>query len=408
MNEHKDVQEKRRHLYKEVKQELGRILSYWEKKMTDRHFGGFYARRDGYDQLDQAAPKGLVLNAQILWTFSAAAKEHDANSCTAVARHAFKYLLNFFRDEVNGGVYWSVDRNGEKLDEKKHTYAQALALSGYAEYFYATGNESAKNEAIALFNLIEVHCVDPVFGGYIEVLTSDWHPQEDLRLSDKDANGPKSMRTHLHLLEAYTSLYRVWPDEMLKKRILALLELFREKIICKESGRLNLFFSMEWELRSGTVSYGYDIEAAWLLHEAAIVAGDAGWIAETRDLSLRLAEAAAHGLDADGGLWYEANPSQDHFVYEKRWWPQAEALVGFYHAWQISGEEKWLQRTIDTWNFIQQHLVDHGKGEWFWGVDQQHDVLRNEDKAGFLKSPFHHTRACLELIRRLSSEEVLT
>lgn len=402
MNEHRSAKEIKHDLYQQAKNELTNILSYWKKNMTDRHYGGFYARRDGYNRLDQSAPKGVVLNARILWTFSAASEVTNTRQCIAVAKRAFKYMLDYFRDAVNGGVYWTVDRNGEKLDGKKQTYAQAFALYGYTAYFLATGNETAKNEAIALFHSIETHCYDRIHGGYTEALDENWLPLPDQRLSEKDANEPKSMNTHLHVLEAYTALYRVWPDALLKQRISELLAIFRDKIICKTSGHLQLFFSVDWVPRSEDVSFGHDIEAAWLLYEAALALVENTGTTEMRNVSLRLTEAACAGLDADGGLWYESNPDHTLFVREKHWWPQAEALVGFCNAWQLSGEEVWLIHAQQTWTFIQEKLMDKDKGEWFWGIDGQNAVLRNEDKAGFWKCPYHNGRACLELMRRLS------
>ncbi len=407
MNEHRSAKEITNYLYQQAKNELTNILSYWKKNMTDRHYGGFYARRDGHNRLDQTAPKGVVLNARILWTFSATAKANGNQQSIALAKRAFKYMLDYFRDEVNGGVYWSVDRNGDKLDGKKQTYAQAFALYGYAAYFEATGNQTARNEAIAMFRSIETYCYDKANGGYTEALDENWTPLPDQRLSDKDANEPKSMNTHLHLLEAYTSLYRIWPDELLKQRIFELLRIFHDKIICKRAGHLNLFFSMDWEPRSTNKSFGHDVEAAWLLYEAARVLEDQNLITETQEISIRLTEAAKQGLDTDGGLWHEAAPDDTNFILEKHWWPQAEALVGFCNAWQLTGNEIWLKRADQTWTFIQEKLLDKDKGEWFWGIDAQNKVLRNEDKAGFWKCPYHNGRACLELIARLAPDPVI-
>lgn len=224
------------------------------------------------------------------------------------------------------------------------------------------------------------------------------------RANDKDANEPKSMNTHLHILEAYTSLFQIWPDERLRTQLEKLLQVFNEYILDARTGHLQLFFGMNWSVRSQLISFGHDIEAAWLLLEAAEALGNSTWIGEMRENAVRMAAAASRGLDADGGLWYEYNLGTHHLIAEKHWWPQAEALVGFYNAWQISGDETWLKKLNATWSFIQQKLKDHKQGEWYWGIDQHDAVLSNEDKAGFWKCPYHNGRACLELINRLEQQ----
>jgi mannobiose 2-epimerase len=338
-----------------------------------------------------------------------------------MARRAYEYLLACFMDGENGGAFWSLYASGHPLNDRKQIYGQAFLLFGLSEFFQASGEPAALQEAIALFQLIEQHSFDRHRKGYYEAFTRNWQQPEDLRLSEKDANEQKTMNTHLHVLEAYTNLYRSWPDDVLRQRILDLLTVFDRYIINKDSGHLGLFFNEEWELRSAIVSYGHDIEAAWLLQQAAEVIKDSSWIAQTRTRALQIAAAAAEGLDKDGGLWYEKEG--DRLIPEKHWWPQAEAMVGFLHAWQISGEKIWWQRSVDTWNFVQQYIrapaghppaahppaahpsVGHpvaGK-EWYWGILADHSPMPDKDKAGFWKCPYHNSRACLEIIRRLTS-----
>jgi mannobiose 2-epimerase len=128
---------------------------------------------------------------------------------------------------------------------------------------------------------------------------------DDLRLSDKDANEKKTMNTHLHVLEAYTCLYRIWPNEQLKQYIKLLLTNFEQHILDAHTGHLHLFFDEQWQVRSDTISYGHDIEASWLLQEAAEVIGDEEQIAKMKTLAIKMAEAVIIGVDTDGGLWYE-------------------------------------------------------------------------------------------------------
>jgi len=157
--------------------------------------------------------------------------------------------------------------------------------------------------------------------------------------------------------------------------------------------------------KSQTVSYGHDIEAAWLTEEAAGIIKNKSLLQQAQQYAVILAIAAIDGLDTDGGLWYEYDITKDDLTKEKHWWPHAEAMVGFFNAWQITGDEKFLQRSLSSWNFIQQHIRDQKNGEWFWGIKEDKTVM-NEDKVGIWKCPYHNGGACLELIKRIKFFEL--
>ena len=227
-------------LRKEVTEELeGNILPFWMNKMTDRERGGFYGRISGEDVLMPDEPKGAILNARILWTFSAAYRLLKKPEYLAAATRAKRYLLDFFYDKQFGGIYWSVDCEGNPLDTKKQIYALGFAIYGLSEYARATGDEEALEYAIRLFEVIEKYSFDAEKNGYVEALTRDWQPIADMRLSDKDENEKKTMNTHLHILEPYANLYRVWKDGRLKTQLKNLIELFVTKILDTQTYHLN-------------------------------------------------------------------------------------------------------------------------------------------------------------------------
>ena len=269
----------------------------------------------------------------------------------------------------------------------------------------ASNDETALRSAIDLYNAIERYSHDIHRGGYLEAFSRDWNDLPDLRLSAKDFNEKKTMNTHLHVLEAYANLYKIWPDEELKKNIIALINLFIQYFIDSETGHLILFFDDEWNPRHGMISYGHDIEAAWLIQEAAEIINAADLIEKVKELSEKLAIAAARGLDEDGGLWYEKDIINNHMVKEKHWWPQAEAMVGFYNLWENTGNQSYLQKSLDSWSFTQQHLLNKQKGEWNWGVKADNSIMQGEDKAGLWKCPYHNGRACLELMNRIKAKQ---
>ncbi|HEY4149948.1 MAG TPA: AGE family epimerase/isomerase [Chitinophagaceae bacterium] len=391
---------------KELELELEHILAYWTRHAVDEVNGGFIGRIGAGDKLHPKAPKGAVLNSRILWTFSAAYNHNFLNDYYKTADRAFVYLVHHFFDNENGGVYWTVDYKGRPLDTKKQIYALAFALYGLTEYYRCRESALAKELAVHLFTTIEQHSYDPAKGGYIDAFARDWQPLEDLRLSAKDANEKKTMNTHLHVLEAYSNLYRIWPDEKLKQRITGLINNFLQHIIDPVSHHLILFFDENWRANNTVVSYGHDIEAAWLLQEAAETIGDPVLIRKTKDNALLLARAASEGLDTDGGLWYELELKPRHLIKEKHWWPQAEAIVGFFNAWQLSGERQYLDYALDAWSFVREYLLDKANGEWLWGVKGDHSVMPGQDKAGIWKCPYHNSRACLEIIRRTGGQPV--
>ena len=387
----------------EMKEELKNILDYWMKYTIDTENGGFIGKIDHDNNIDSHAPKGSVLNSRILWTFSAAYTLTKREEYLRVAERAFQYLGEYFTDQQFGGVYWTVNHNGEPLDTKKQIYALAFAVYGLSEFHKASKNEKALNLANDIYSDIIKYSYDEKNGGYIEALTRGWKESKDLRLSGKDANERKSMNTHLHVLEAFVNLYRVSPNEILKARVKELVQLFADRIISKETNHLVLFFDDEWNEKSKVVSYGHDIEAAWLIQEASEPGDDQGLWGLIRRRSIALATAAAEGLDEDGGLWYEYDPTKNHLIKQKHSWPQAEAMIGFFNAWQNTSDEIFLKQSLKSWDFVKKYIHDRNGGEWYWGVYEDYSPMKQEDKVGLWKCPYHNSRACIEIINRINS-----
>jgi mannobiose 2-epimerase len=388
---------------KEIEIELESILSYWENQSIDKEFGGFVGRRDHNDRYIPNMPKGSVLNARILWTFSAAFAHTKNIVHKLLAERAYQYIKNHFFDQEYGGVYWTVDFAGNPLDTKKQTYALSFAIYGLSEYYKISQNQEALDLAIRLFNDIEKYSFDKEKSGYLEAFKRDWQEADDLRLSEKDANEKKTMNTHLHVLEAYTNLYRVWKDANLENQIKNLLSDFQKHIINPKSKHLVLFMDENWVSKETIYSYGHDIEAAWLLQEAAEVTGDQKLIQEFQEIAIELADAALEGIDKDGSLLYENNISKAHFIKEKHWWVQAEAMVGFLNAWEVSKKVEYRLISENLWNFTKSYILDKENGEWFWGRNENLTLMPNEDKVGPWKCPYHNARACLEIIRRMKN-----
>ncbi len=377
------------------------ILRFWLDKMQDRERGGFYGRIDGHGQLHADAEKGAILNARILWAFSAAYRVLGDPEYLEAAQRARQYLVEHFIDPDYGGVYWSVDCEGRPLDTKKQFYAIGFALYGLSEFVRATGDSAALDQAIALYRCIEEHALDREYNGYIEAQTRDWQPIADMRLSDLDANYPKSQNTHLHIIEPYTNLYRVWRSAELEASLRNLIHIFTDRILNPETHHLDLFFDMDWTRGAGALeSYGHDIECSWLIHEAALVLGDADVLKKVEPVVQMVAKASEKGLNADGSMVHEANLDTGYVDSDLHWWVQAEAVVGFFNIWQHFGDEAALEKAKRCWQYIKDNLIDYENGEWYWSRHKDGSLNLVDDKAGFWKCPYHNSRMCLEIMER--------
>jgi mannobiose 2-epimerase len=391
-------------LKKEIRKELNNILDYWEKYAVDHDNGGFYGLVDIDNIPDPHADKGIILNTRILWTFSAAYRFTGKKGYMALADRAYHYLKSFFFDHHYGGVCWEVDCRGNPVNKRKQIYAQAFAIYALTEYFQIKKDPEVIKHALHIFQLIEKHSHDNLRGGYIEAFDEKWGYLEDVRLGVNDQNEKKTMNTHLHVLEAYTNLYKIRKDKLIHDKLAGLINIFVHHIIDKKTYHMNLFFNEQWDLRSSKISFGHDIESAWLLYEAVKTLTDESLLKKISDLSLKITRASAEGLDNDGGMMNEYDMSGSHLDGDKHWWPQAEAMVGFLNGYELSDDDYFYNLFLGSWAFIKKFIIDHKKGEWFWRVNRD-GRPSGEEKAGFWKCPYHNTRACIEAITRLERIE---
>lgn len=377
--------------------ELQNILNYWSTNTVDEINGGFVGERDHYNNLVLNASKGIILNSRVLWTFSAASNHYKSDKYKDLCERSYNYLKSSFKDEKFGGAFWELNAKGSPINTRKQVYAQAFMIYALSEYYLFSKNKEALDWAIELFDLIEKYANDTEYKGYIEAFNQDWSPIEDMRLSDKDANEAKTMNTHLHILEAYTNLYKVYRNENLKGKLSELVQLFLSKFM-NANNHLNLFFDEQWNLKGDLISYGHDIETAWLLIEAAKVIEDQVLIHKTERIAVLIADTfIKEGVDNNGGVLNEYDPKTGRLDTDKHWWPQAEALVGLRYAYDITGNEKYLTVASAILNFIQTKIIDPTNGEWFWRVNKEGTPYASEYKVGMWKAPYHTSRACIVL-----------
>ncbi len=379
------------------------ILSFWMDHMIDREYGGFYGRISNNLIVDKKAPKGLVLNTRILWTFSAAYRIFGNREYLFMADRAYDYLIRYFWDMEHQGAYWMLDYMGDPIEPKKQVYGEVFTIYALAEYYRATKVEDSLKYAVILYEALEKYAYDPIHKGYFEGYTREWEYADSLIISAvEDPNSKKTMNTHLHLMEAYTNLLRVYKDPALREKLREVIHVVMDHIIDGRTYHFKLFLDEKWNALSEEISFGHDIEGSWLLIEAAEVLGDADLLEKVEKIGLKMAQAVLEeGLDVDGGLFYEANP-KEIFNKGKYWWPQSEAVVGFFNAYQLTLKKQFLDAALKCWQFIDLNLVDKVHGEWFEYMKEGGLLpLPQEAKADPWKGPYHNGRACFELIERV-------
>ncbi len=383
----------------DARREAKHLLGWWQKKMPDTVNGGFWGEIDADDQPVPDAPKSVILFTRMLWFFSAMATYLKSDDALLSAHRCANYLRSHFLDPDHGGLYWQLDAKGQVIDAKKQGYAQAFGIYAFAEYYRVTGDHASLKIARQIQRDIEERFWDHEKGGYIEAMSAYWYDPDDQRLSEKDLDAPKTMNTHLHILEGYTNLHRVAPDDVSHAALYRALDIFIERFVDFKTHHLRLFYDMDWTDRTQAVSYGHDVEASWLMWEAALVLNEPDMTARVRPLVLSAAEAVLNeGRNSDGSIAYERSFS-GHLDTAGEWWGQAEGMVGFVNAWQMTGDPAYLDAVEALWTHLKTQHGAGGRDEWTWYAGNAGRAPMV--KAGQWKCPYHNGRAMIELDHRL-------
>jgi len=385
------------------KELTGNIMDYWLKNTRDEENGGFYGLINFKGIPDPKAAKGLILNSRILWTFSTVYLNLQDNAYLEMADRAFRYLDKYFFDDKFGVYYWMLDYSGKPTDTQKEIYGQAFTIYALAEYYKINRKPEILQKTINLFELLESKCHDPQGVGYFEEFDRDWAIADVSRLNGRIPDVKKTMNAHLHLLEAYTNFYRIWKDKKLLTRLKELINVFLDHIIDPETMHFILFLDKNWTPKSDKISFGHDIEGSWLLWEAAEVAEDEELKHKVKATALKMAQVCLQeGMDTDHAVLYEAEPGKI-VDFDKHWWPQAEAAIGYLNAYQLGGEKKYYEAFVNSWLFIENFIVDKQNREWYWRVTREGKPTPFDPKVSAWKAPYHNSRACIEIINRLKT-----
>jgi len=375
---------------------IDNLLPWWLEKTPDYVNGGFYGRIDMRDSVYIDANKSCVLNSRILWTFSAAYRVTGDTSYLRIATRAKDYCMEYFLDKEFGGAYNSLNYKGEPLDARKNIYANCYFLYGFAEYARATGDKEALEVAKATFELFEKYSFDREFNGYFEDFNREWERVHIGITGARDID-EKTQNTTMQIMLAYTTLYRVWPEARMAERLKNLVDLFLDKIINPNTYSLNYIMDRYWNITSETVSYGHDIELAWFLRDAALLLGDPQLLKRVEETSVKMAEAVEKAIQPDGSLLNIIRTGNEN----RSWWPQTEAIVGYFDAWEISGEEKFLDYAINCWHYTRDHFIDRTNGGWFSRVNADGEAGGDKAASSGGICPYHNGRMSMEIMERV-------
>ncbi len=349
-------------------------------------------------KLDLRHPKGVVMHSRHLWTYSQAWLYRRNPLDLAAARQAYAFLTGPLLDKTARGFWWTVDSRGKAEFDRKVLYGQAFAVYGLSQYFRATGEKPALELAVETFDLLEKVGRDREFGGYYEAVDRSWKEPLIQALSEVDIPCAKSMNTNLHLLEAFSALYLATGLPRVREALESLLEVFEKRLLVTPE-HLGLYFDRDWKNLTDHVSYGHDVEASWLMTEAAQILWGPELPLEKKQIYSRVARKSLEVILTNGG----SLPNELHsgrLDTDRIWWVQAEAIVGMVNGWELTANEEFLVAAESVWAFVERFLVDRNRGEWFWLVDAQGRPAADRPKGGLWKTSYHNGRACMEVIQR--------
>ena len=381
----------------EIRKELTEhIIPFWDS-LEDKEYGGFYGFMDNDLKLDKGAVKGVILHSRILWFYSNCYLTLKDEKCLEKAKGCYEFMAKNCVDHENGGVFWAVNADGSVADDMKHTYCQAFFIYALASYYDASGDKSALDLAMDIFRTVEEKCTDEV--AYLEAMSRTWELVENDALSENGLMADKTMNTTLHLLEAYTELYRVHKDEKVLERLKFQTRIFLDKIFYKEDDRLLVFFDKNLDVIGDIHSYGHDIEATWLLDRACDVMGDKALSAEVAAMNEKIVANIKKLAYRDGSLLNARDKTEINTW--RIWWVQDEAVVGFTNAAMRYNKPEYKEIAENIWNYIKNNLVDKREGgEWFSQLDENGKPADFKPVVDPWKCPYHNGRMCLEIINR--------
>ncbi|MCK8493917.1 AGE family epimerase/isomerase [Spirosoma sp. RP8] len=398
------------------------LLPFWTTRTVDAVNGGFITHFDQYGNDSGEDEKSLIAQTRSIYTYASAHRAgYGEGTLAELARHGVDYLLNSMWDEEYGGFYWMTNRKGEVLNDQKIVYGQSFAIYCLSEYTLATGDPRGIKYARNVFDLLQKHATDTTYGGYFEMFHRDW------TLNGPEAGGGdrKTLDVHMHLMEAFTTLYECTRQPLHRRKLLEVIELLVKRIMHPVYGTGIPQFWADWQVApqikfdviwgwdrftedgvkraaEDNTSYGHNVEFAWLLLHALSVLNLTYDL--YRDQFVKsFVHAVEHGVDwAFGGVFVEGSHAGEVYDREKEFWQQAEVLIGFLDAYRLFGDERYWQAYENVHRFVMDKMVNHSVGEW-WPLMTRQGIPIWTHMSHSWKINYHTVRSVVQSIRRLNA-----
>ncbi len=408
------------------------LLNKWYPRCVDKEYGGFLSTFTYDFQQAPQQDKFIVTQARHIWSTARAAELYpDQPMYKAAARHGFLFLRDVMWDKEYGGFYTLVDRKGNVKQTpmgEKISYGIAFGIYGLAAYYECSGDTGALNLARKAFLWLDAHAHDPVYKGYFQHLERDGTPvKRTASMPITAETGYKDQNSSIHLLEAFTQLYKVWPDPLMRERLQEMLFLIRDTISTKQ-GYLILFFQPDWTPVSvkdssreviekhhnlDYVSFGHNVETAYLMLEASQALGIKH---DTLTLSAgkRMVDhALKNGWDDkaggfyDEGYYFKGSDTISILADTKNWWAQAEGLNSLLLMAGYFPDDTmhYFQKFEKLWSYVQTFLIDHEHGDWYPGGLDKQPEMKTALKGQIWKGTYHVFRALANCVERLRQKD---
>lgn len=415
----------------EMKESLDNKLIYpWYPRAVDSIYGGFLSDFDAEWKPTRSDQKLVVSQARHIWATSTYGRIFATDTFKDIAKHGFKFLTRTMWDTVYGGFYMLLDKEGNALDDaycsEKRSYGNAFAIYALSSYYLYTADPLALEWAQKTFRWLDKHARDSSTLGYYDMITEkgEWLYKTDYQSKTYDMIRAqwKDHNSSIHILEAYTQLYQAWPNDTLRSRLEEMLHIVRDLIVSEE-GYLHLYSYPDWSPVSyrdssetirkshhyyDHISFGHDVETAFLMLEASHVLGIENDTVTNRVAKKLIDHSLANGWDEEyGGMYYAGyySKSADTIAItdsSKDWWVQAEALNTLLLMSQLYPKEKLYRQKFDqTWSYITKYIIDHKNKGWYHkGLDRTAEA-EAWPKASIWKVNYHNSRALMNCIKML-------
>jgi len=394
-----------------------KLIPFWQARIVESEYGGFQTNYDRNGQRTEVTDKALLTQVRCIFAISHVRRMgFEWRGAEKALRQGIDFLFRYFKDEIHDGYYWMVANNGDVIDDNKIIYGHSFLIYALAEYALLTGDESTRNEAVRIFNLLQEKVSDKVNGGYHEHFDRTFN----LKKARGDIASHKSLDVHMHLMEAFTTLYELTANVEHRRALNETIELIFSKMVDSRTGTGIAMFTEDWQpianIELDTVwgrdrfdengkatditSYGHNIELAWLYLHAQDILGITR--EASRDLVIPIFEHTYDkGIDWDyGGLYVEGHREGDATEVNKEFWQQAEALVGFLDAYALTNDKKYLRAFKNIHDFVFNKMINWDQGEWFALLSRQGEVIWDYMGTHW-KVCYHTLRGTCQVVKNL-------